>query len=150
MKPGDKVKVHYTGTLNDGKVFDSSEGKEPLEFTIGENQVIPGFENGVKEMKLNEEKTIKINPKDAYGEKNEQLIVAVPRDRFPPEIEVGGRLILKGPQGQQIPAQITEVKDNRVTIDLNHPLAGKELNFKVKVVGITDSQKVYKSIITPK
>ena len=74
MKPGDKVKVHYTGTLNDGSVFDSSEGKAPLEFTIGQNQVIPGFENGVKDMKLNDEKTIKINPAEAYGEKNDQLI----------------------------------------------------------------------------
>ena len=73
MKSGDKIKVHYTGTLNDGTVFDSSEGKEPLEFTIGNNQVISGFENGIKEMKLNQEKTIKISPKDAYGEKNNQL-----------------------------------------------------------------------------
>lgn len=136
MKPGSKVKIHYTGTLNDGKVFDSSEGKEPLEFTIGENQVIPGFENGVKGMKLNEEKTIKIKANEAYGEVNKQLIISVPREKFPPQIEVNGRLILKGPQGQSIPAIIKEVKDNIVVIDLNHPLAGKDLNFKVKVVGI--------------
>ena len=136
MKQGDKVKVHYTGTLNDGTVFDSSEGKQPLEFTIGNNEVISGFENGIKEMKLNEEKTIKINPKDAYGEKNEQLIISAPRDKFPPQIEVGGRLVLKGPQGQNIPAVVAEVKDDIVVIDLNHPLAGKELTFKVKVVGI--------------
>lgn len=136
MKSGSKVKVHYTGTLNDGTVFDSSEGKEPLEFTIGENQVIPGFENGVKEMELNQEKTIKINPSEAYGEKHEKLIMKLPRDKFPKEIEANGRLILKGPQGQQIPAMITEINDSQVTIDLNHPLAGKELNFKVKVVAI--------------
>lgn len=136
MKPGSKVKVHYTGILNDGKVFDSSEGKEPLEFTIGENQVIKGFENGIKEMKLNEEKTIKIKPNEAYGEKNEQLIMKVPRDKFPPEVQVGGHLILKGPQGQSIPAVISEIKEGMVIIDLNHPLAGKELNFKIKVVGI--------------
>ena len=136
MKPGTKVKVHYTGTLNDGSIFDSSEGKEPLEFTIGENQVIKGFEDGVKAMKLNEEKTIKINPNEAYGEVNQQLIISVPREKFPPEIEVNGRLIMKGPQGQQIPAIIKEVRDNVVIIDMNHPLAGKELNFKVKVVWI--------------
>ena len=136
MKPGTKVKVHYTGTLNDGSIFDSSEGKEPLEFTIGENQVIKGFEDGVKAMKLNEEKTIKIKAKEAYGEVNQQLIISVPREKFPPEIEVNGRLIMKGPQGQQIPAIIKQVRDNVVIIDMNHPLAGKELNFKVKVVWI--------------
>ena len=136
MKPGNKVKVHYTGTFNDGKVFDSSEGKEPLEFTIGNNQVIPGFENGIKEMNLNEEKTIKINPKEAYGERDEKLVVKVSRDKFPPEVEVGGNLILKGPNGEQIPALIKEVKDNEVIIDLNHQLAGKELTFKIKVVEV--------------
>jgi len=136
MKPGSKVKVHYTGTLSDGTVFDSSEGKQPLEFTIGENQVISGFENGVKGMKLNEEKTIKIEAKDAYGERDERMVVSVPRDKFPSEIEVEGRLILKGPQGQSLNAVVKEVKDNIVLIDLNHPLAGKELNFKVKVVEI--------------
>ena len=136
MKPGAKVKVHYTGTLSDGTVFDSSEGKEPLELTIGNNQVIPGFENGIKEMKLNEEKNIKINAKDAYGERDERMVVAVPRSKFPTEIEAGGQLLLKGPEGQRIPAKIKELKDNEVIIDLNHPLAGKELNFKVKVVGI--------------
>lgn len=136
MKPGDKVKIHYKGTLNDGTVFDSSDGREPLEFTIGSNQVIAGFENGVKDMKLNQEKTIKIKPSDAYGEKNEQLIVSIPREKFPPEIEVDGKLILKGPQGQNISAVIKEVKNDVVVIDLNHPLAGKELIFKVKVVGI--------------
>ena len=136
MKQGDKVQVHYTGTLNDGTVFDSSEGREPLEFTIGEGQIIPGFENGIKEMKLNQEKTIKINPENAYGERNNQLIISIPRDKFPKEIEVNGRLALKGPQGQNIPAVIKEINDNDVKIDLNHPLAGKELTFKVKVVGI--------------
>src|SRR3989344_1120693 len=136
MKPGSKVKVHYTGTLSDGSVFDSSEGKEPLEFTIGENQVIAGFENGVKEMRLNEEKTIKINAKEAYGERDERMVVSVPRDKFPPEIEAGGRLVIKGPHGQSLNAVVNEVKDNVVLIDLNHPLAGKELTFKVKVVEI--------------
>ena len=138
MKPGTKVKVHYTGTFDDGKVFDSSEGKEPLEFTIGESQVIAGFENGVKDMKLDEEKTIKIKPEEAYGERHQQLIVKIPRDKFPAElnIEVGGRLVLKSPEGQNIPAVVSEVKKDVVVIDLNHPLAGKELTFKIKVVEV--------------
>lgn len=136
MKPGSKVKVHYTGTLNDGSVFDSSEGKEPLEFTIGEKQVIPGFEDGIKEMKLNDEKTIKINAKEAYGDRDEKMVVSVPRDKFPPDVQAGGTMILKGPEGQRFPAVVKEVRDNEVIIDLNHPLAGKDLNFKVKVVEI--------------
>ena len=136
MKPGTKIKVHYTGTLDDGTIFDSSEGKEPLEFTIGENRVIAGFENGIKEMKLNEEKNIRISAKDAYGERDERMVVSVPRSKFPPEIQTGGHLLLKGPEGQRMPAKIQEVRDSEVIIDLNHPLAGKELNFKVKVVGI--------------
>ena len=136
MKPGTKVKIHYTGTLSDGELFDSSEGKEPLEFTIGQNQVIPGFENAVREMKLNEEKTIKIKPEDAYGESIKELIRDIPRDKFPPKIDVGGRLVLKSPEGKSVPAVIIGVKQDTVTIDLNHPLAGKELNFKINVVGV--------------
>lgn len=136
LKPGTKVKVHYTGTLDDGTVFDSSEGKEPLEFTIGENQVIAGFESGIREMKLNEEKTISIKPEEAYGKRDERMVVSIPRDKLPQEAEKGGKLILKGPQGQQLPAVITEVLEDVIRIDLNHPLAGKELNFKVKVVEI--------------
>ena len=136
MKDGDKVKVHYTSSLSEGTIFDSSEGKEPLEFTIGQKQVISGFEEAVKNMKLNEEKTIKIKPNDAYGESNKQLIVSIPRNKFPPKIEVGGRLIMKCPEGQQIHAVINEVKEDAVLIDLNHPLAGKELTFKIKVVEV--------------
>ena len=136
MKPGSKVKVHYTGSLNDGSVFDSSDGKEPLEFTIGEKQVIPGFENGIKEMKLNEEKTIKINAKEAYGERDERMVVSIPRDKFPPDVQAGGTLILKDPNGERMPAAVKEIKENEVLIDMNHPLAGKDLNFKVKVVAI--------------
>ena len=136
MNQGTKVKVHYTGTLNDGKIFDSSEGREPLEFTIGNNQVIKGFEDGIKGMKVNEEKTIKIKAKDAYGERDERMVASVPRDKFPPEVQAGGTLLLKGPNGERLPAVVKEVKDDAVIIDMNHPLAGKDLNFKVKVVGI--------------
>ena len=138
MKNGSKVKVHYTGTLDDGTVFDSSETREPLEFTVGEGQVIPGFEDAVRDMNLNDEKTVKINPEQAYGQKMNQLIMQVPRDKFPAElnIEVGGRLVLKSPEGQNIPAVVSEVKKDVVVIDMNHPLAGKELTFKIKVVEV--------------
>ena len=136
MKPGDKVKVEYTGTLDDGSVFDSSEGRGPLEFIIGNGEVISGFENGIKDMKLNQEKTIKIKPQDAYGEKNEQLIREIPRDKFPPDVQVSSHLVLKSPEGQQIPAFVSQVNEDNIVIDMNHPLAGKELTFKVKVVGI--------------
>ena len=143
MNQGDKVKIHYTGTLNDGTVFDSSEGKEPLEFTIGENQVIAGFENGVKDMKLNEEKTIKISAKDAYGEKNDKLIREIPRSKMPNEmnLEVGSRIILKSPTGQQVHGLIDKIEKDSIFIDFNHPLAGKELTFKIKVVAINRQPK---------
>ncbi len=136
MNQGTKVKVHYTGTLNDGTVFDSSEGKEPLEFTIGESQVIKGFEDGIKEMKLNEERTINIKPEDAYGESQEQLVMSIPREKFPENVEVNGKLVIKSPDGQSIPAFVKEVNKDSVVIDLNHPLAGKELTFKVKIVEV--------------
>ncbi|MBI2654394.1 peptidylprolyl isomerase [Candidatus Woesearchaeota archaeon] len=136
MNQGDKIKVHYTGTLNDGTVFDSSEGKQPLELTIGNGEVIPGFENQIKEMNLNQEKTFKISPKDAYGDIDSRLIAKIPRDKFPPEVQAGGTLLLKGPNGERMPAVVKEVKEDVVTIDLNHPLAGKELTFKVKVVAV--------------
>lgn len=138
MNQGTKVKVHYTGTLNDGTVFDSSDGKEPLEFTIGENQVIPGFENGIREMKLDEEKTIKIKPEEAYGEKNEQLVREIPRSKIPNGMDPkeGMQLALTSPSGQKINGLIGKVSKDAITIDFNHPLAGKELNFKVKVVEI--------------
>ena len=128
--------MHYTGTLDDGTVFDSSEGRQPLEFTIGGSQVIPGFESGIREMSLNEEKTIQIKAKDAYGDRDEKMVVSVPRNKFPPEIVEGGHLLLKDPDGQRIPAKIQEIKEDEVIIDLNHPLAGKDLTFKVKVVAI--------------
>ena len=136
MKPGTKVKVHYTGNLDDGSVFDSSNGKGPLEFIIGEGQVIQGFEDAVKDMKLNDEKTVKIKSEDAYGGKNHELIFEVPRDKFPPELKSGGKLILKGEDGQHHQAIIEEITQEKVKIDLNHPLAGKDLTFKIKVIEI--------------
>ena len=142
IENGKRVKVEYTGTLDDGTVFDSSEGKAPLEFTVGEGKVIKGFDDAVKEMSLDEEKEIKIPSAEAYGDIKAELVKKVPRDQLPKEQEpqVGMILGVGMPNGQQIPARITEVADNEVTIDLNHPLAGKELTFTVKVIGLNDPE----------
>ncbi len=138
VKKGDKVKVEYTGTLDDGTVFDTSEGREPLEFEVGSGQIIKGFDDAVIGMKKGEEKEIKISPSEAYGEVNPELIKKIPKDNLPPgqEPQPGMMLVLGTPDGRRIPAKITEVTDKDVTIDLNHPLAGKTLNFKIKVVDI--------------
>jgi len=139
VKQGDKIKVDYTGTLEDGIVFDTSEGKQPLEFTVGEGKIIKGFDNAVMGMEKGEEKEIKIETADAYGDPKPDMIKKIPRDKLPPEPEpkAGMMLAMKTPDGKQFPAKITEVSDKEITIDLNHPLAGKVLNFKIKVVGIT-------------
>ena len=107
MKKGDKVKVHYTGTLDDGTKFDSSEGKDPLEFTVGKGHVIKGFDEGVLGMKINGEKTVKIPAKDAYGEKSNELVLEVPRSKFTENIQVGGQLMLKDPEGQSMPVLVS-------------------------------------------
>ena len=139
LKKGQKVKVEYEGKLEDGTLFDSSErAGKPLEFTIGEKMVIPGFEAGIVEMKKGEEKEIKISPKDAYGEERKDLVKEVPKDALPKgqEPKEGMMLALQSPDGRQIPAKITKVTDKSIMIDLNHPLAGKTLIFKVKLVDI--------------
>jgi peptidylprolyl isomerase len=139
VKSGDKVKVHYTGTFDDGNVFDSSEKHgQPLEFEIGAKQVIPGFENAIIGMKLGEEKSIRLEPSEAYGDINPQLTKKIERDHLPKDQEpkTGMILVINLPNGMQIPARIVEVTDKDVTIDLNHPLAGKTLNFKFKVIEI--------------
>ncbi|MAG08151.1 peptidylprolyl isomerase [Candidatus Woesearchaeota archaeon] len=136
IKKGDKIKVEYTGTLEDGKVFDTSEGKPPLEFEVGAGKIIKGFDDAVIGMEKGQEKEIKLEPKDAYGDPNPQLVKKVPKDKLPQgqDPKPGMVLALGTPDGQQIPARITEVGDNDITIDLNHPLAGKTLTFKIKVV----------------
>lgn len=139
IKDGNEVKVHYTGKLNDGTVFDSSEGREPLAFTIGKGMMIPGFEKGVMGMELNEEKTLTIQPEDAYGPIREDMVAEIPADQLPPEIkpEVGMELMSQTPDGQQLVVKIKEVKEGSVIIDANHVLAGKELTFDVKIVEIS-------------
>ena len=133
IKEGTKVKIHYTGKLDDGTVFDSSEGREPLQFQVGAQQVIPGFENAVKGMKKGEEKEFKLEPKDAYGDRNPLMVQKVPKDQLPAEVKKGAMLLMQAPTGQQFPVVVAEVDDKEVTLDMNHPLAGKALNFKIKI-----------------
>lgn len=137
-KTGDTVRVHYTGTLPDGTVFDSSRDREPLEFTIGQNMVIPGFENGVVGMNEGESKEISIPAAEAYGTYNEDLVAAVPRSQVPPEMEltVGMILQVRSPEGALARAMVREVTDAEVTLDLNHPLAGQDLVFNVELAKI--------------
>ncbi len=134
----DTVKVHYEGQLSDGTVFDSSEGREPLSFTIGENQVIPGFENGVIGMKKSEKKKLHIDADNAYGQLTDDLIYEVNRDQVPADIklEVGLPLQLRSNEGQALNVVVTNLTDDKVTLDGNHPLAGKDLTFEVTMVEI--------------
>jgi FKBP-type peptidyl-prolyl cis-trans isomerase 2 len=135
---GDTVKVHYTGTLADGTVFDSSVGREPLEFTLGAGEVIPGFDEGVTGMAPDEERTITIPCAQAYGAPREELVGAVPRDQFPDDItpEPGMQLQMMLPTGQPIMVLVREVTDANVVLDANHPLAGQDLTFALKLVEI--------------
>ncbi|HEY9185680.1 MAG TPA: peptidylprolyl isomerase [Salegentibacter sp.] len=139
VKQNDTVKVHYTGKLTDGQVFDSSvERGEPIEFTMGQGQLIPGFEKGLIDMEVNEKKTINIPKEEAYGEPREELIQEVPKSQLPEEIkpEVGMGLVSKTPDGQEMNLVVKEVKDESIVVDGNHPLAGKDLVFDLEVVEI--------------
>lgn len=139
IKKGDKVKVEYTGTLNDGTVFDSSEkhGK-PLEFEVGAGQMIIGFDSAVIGMEKGDEKEIRLEPAEAYGDHNPQLVQKISRAQLTEgEPKPGMMLLVTAPDGHQFPAQIIEVTDKEITIDLNHPLAGKTLIFKIKIVDIS-------------
>ena len=137
-KEGDKVKVHYTGKLEDGSVFDTSENRPPLEFEIGKGNVIPGFEKGVVGMELNDKKTITIPADEAYGQRRDELTVEVTKKDFPADIEpnVGQQLQIKRPDGHVIDVTITKVEGDNVTLDANHPLAGKTLVFDIELVEI--------------
>ena len=138
IENGQKVKIHYTGTLDDGNQFDSSAGRDPLEFEMGAGMVIPGFETGVKDMAVGEKKSIHIPVAEAYGEKREEMVMEFERAQLPEglEPEVGMGLQMQGPQGQPIPVQITAVADTTIMIDANHPLAGKNLNFELELVEV--------------
>jgi FKBP-type peptidyl-prolyl cis-trans isomerase 2 len=138
VKNGDTVKVHYQGKLTDGTTFDSSEGRQPLEFEVGSGSVIPGFDNGVIGMSVGDKKTINIPAEEAYGEVEEDRFMEFPINRFPPDLkpEVGMTLTMSDGSGQQFPVAISDVRDDVVILDANHPLAGQELIFDVELMEI--------------
>lgn len=137
-KSGDTVHIHYTGTLEDGTQFDSSAGREPLAFTVGGGQVIPGFDQAVEGMAVGESKTVNIAPEQAYGEHHAQMVQEVPKSALPDDMEpeVGQSLSAKNQEGQEMRLTVTEVKDDAIVVDGNHPLAGKPLNFDIELVKI--------------
>ena len=138
VKQNDTVRVHYTGKLTDGQVFDSSLEREPIEFTMGQGQLIPGFEKGLLDMKVNEKKTIEIPSEEAYGEPRQELIQEVDKSQLPDEIkpEPGMGLVSKSPDGREMNLVVKEVKDDSIVVDGNHPLAGKDLVFDLEVIEI--------------
>ena len=138
VKQGDRVKVHYTGKLDDGKVFDSSNGREPLQFTIGEGQVIVGFEEAVLGMSPGESKLAKIPVEKAYGPYRAEMVRVFEKSQFPPDMnpEVGQRLQLNQPDGRLLVVTVKEVLESKVALDANHPLAGKDLAFEIELVEI--------------
>lgn len=137
-KLGDTVKVHYTGKLDDGTVFDSSANGEPLEFTIGDGNIIPGFEKAVVGMSPGDSKTELIPVEQAYGEHRDDMIVVIDRAQMPPEMEpeIGQQLQIQQQSGQAIPVVITDISDSEITLDANHPLAGEDLTFDIQLVEI--------------
>lgn len=134
----DKVRVHYTGKLDNGQVFDSSLEREPLEVQLGQGQLIPGFEAGLIDMAVSDKKTINIPAAEAYGESKPELIQEVPKTQLPPDInpEVGMGLVSRTPEGREIQLVVADVKDETIVVDANHPLAGKDLTFEVELIDI--------------
>lgn len=137
-KSGDTVKIHYTGTLDDGTQFDTSAGRDPLEFELGGGQVIPGFDTAVEGMAVGESKNVRIEPDQAYGERHDQLVQQVPRSALPDDLEpeVGMGLQSQSPDGQVMMLMVTEVGEENIMVDANHPLAGQALNFDIELVEI--------------
>lgn len=137
-KAGDTVKIHYTGTLDDGTQFDSSAGREPLEFELGSGQVIPGFDKAVEGMSVGDQKSVNIPAEEAYGPRHEQMIQEVPRSALPDDLqpEEGMALRAQQPGGQVLNLTVTEVRADSITVDGNHPLAGQALNFAIELVAI--------------
>ncbi len=141
VEDGVFVSIDYTGTLDNGDVFDSSQGRHPMEIQIGSGSVIPGFESALKGMSLNETKTFTLSPEEAYGHRDDSRMHDFPKSDIPEGMvpEVGQTLMLSTPQGQQIPARVDRIDEDKVVFDLNHPLAGKSLTFQIEVVGISET-----------
>ncbi len=140
IKTGNRVSVEYTGRLENGKVFDTSRGKRPLSFEVGAGQMIKGFDDAVLDMALGERKTVTIPPEEAYGDKKDHLFISIPIANVPPDMkpEIGMMLSLTDKSGNPVPATITKIGEESVTLDINHPLAGQTLIFDIEVVEIND------------
>ncbi|HEY4155152.1 MAG TPA: peptidylprolyl isomerase [Puia sp.] len=140
VQSGNTIKVHYNGRLNDGTVFDSSNGRSPLEFTVGTGSVIKGFDEGVQGMQVGEKKTIEIPFLDAYGPVDPSMFIEFPRNQLPEDIqpEVGMQLTMNNASGEQFPVEVTGVKEDSIVLNANHPLAGKDLIFDLELVEIDD------------
>ncbi len=138
VKAGDSVRIHYTGTLTDGSVFDSSDGRDPLEFVVGSGQIIPGLDKAMPGMEVGEKKVVEIPCAEAYGAINPAARQSVPRSQFPDEItlELGLRLQMQTEAGQVMQVTVVELSETDVMLDANHPLAGKDLTFAVELVAI--------------
>jgi len=137
-KTGDTVKVHYTGKLTNGEIFDTSKDREPLQFTLGEKQVIAGFEQGVEGMTVGDVKEVSINSENAYGSRRDDMVFEIANDNIPPDVnpQVGQTLTMSNPDGQQFNVLVHKIGDNSIFLDANHPLAGKDLVFDVELVDI--------------
>ncbi len=148
VKEGDTITIHYTGKLDDGTVFDSSEGGEPLNFTVGAHEVIPGFEAGAIGMQVGDKKDIVIPPDQAYGQYFEELVKVIPKEAFPPNVTpvLGMAFDIQLPSGEAIPVRVIDIDGEEVTIDANHLLAGETLYFSVQLVSI---DKMASSLIVP-
>lgn len=138
VKTGDTVRIHYTGTLNDGSTFDSSEGNDPLEFEVGSGQIIPGLEKALTGMEVGEKKKVDVPADEAYGQPDPSAKQAVPRSEIPENIplDLGTQLQVQTPNGQVMPVTVIDVNEAEVTLDANHPLAGKDLTFDIELVEI--------------
>ncbi|WP_159592846.1 FKBP-type peptidyl-prolyl cis-trans isomerase [Chelativorans xinjiangense] len=141
-KTGDVVRVHYTGKLEDGTKFDSSEGREPLQFQVGGGQIIPGLEKHVEGMEVGEKSTVTVPAEEAYGPRDERQVQTVPREALPADLDlrIGASLQATTQDGRQIPLTVVEVDDMQVTVDANHPLAGHDLVFDVELVEIVGTE----------
>lgn len=137
-KAGDTVRVHYTGTLDNGQQFDSSRGRDPLEFTLGADQVISGFDEAVTGMEVGESKTVRIPAEQAYGPRHDELVIALPKTQVPPDMDVkpGQQLQVQDQNGQVFNVVVVDVTDDAIVLDGNHPLAGEALNFDLELVSI--------------
>jgi len=141
VKDGSQVSLQYTLSGEDGKLIESNKGKDPLKYTHGQHQIIPGLEKGLSGMKVGDEKRVKVKPEDGYGPVNKEAFKEFPKEKIPPDgLKVGAVLTARGPRGQAIPVRVHEIKEKTVVLDLNHPMAGKTLVFDVKILDVQSVQ----------